>query len=213
MKKCKNCQKEIDPKAKKCPFCQSDLRNWFARHPILTVLLVLFVLGIFGSASGGNKGTKTPTTTSSSVTNTQENVKETVEKKQEQTQIFKIGDTVKMSDYESVVNNVKRYPSYGYGTPKAGNEYVMVNITLRNIGSKEVSYNPYDFKIQDSNGNQTTETYALLEDSFNSGSLALNGIVTGTIPFETPKGDQKLKLIYQPNVWLDNQRINIELVE
>lgn len=59
MKKCKHCQKEIDSKAKKCPFCQSDLRSWFARHPILTVILALFVLSVFGSAMGGSKTTST----------------------------------------------------------------------------------------------------------------------------------------------------------
>lgn len=55
MKKCRSCQKEIDSKATKCPNCRTDQRNWFRRHPILTGILVLFVLGIFGSASGGSK--------------------------------------------------------------------------------------------------------------------------------------------------------------
>ena len=64
MKKCKSCQKEIDKKASKCPYCQTDQRNWFAKHPILTVLLVLFVLGIFVAVSG-NKGTSTTKSTTS----------------------------------------------------------------------------------------------------------------------------------------------------
>ena len=55
MKKCKNCQKEIDSKAKKCPFCQTDLRNWFLKHPILTVILVLIVISIV--SAGGKKTT------------------------------------------------------------------------------------------------------------------------------------------------------------
>jgi len=78
MKKCKACQKEIDPKAKKCPYCQTDQRGWFARHPILTVILVLVVIGIFGS-TGSKNGTSIPssTTTENSVTtNTQANTKE-----------------------------------------------------------------------------------------------------------------------------------------
>ena len=62
MKKCKSCRKEIDPKAKKCPYCQTDQRGWFAKHPILTVLLVLFIIGMI-SAAGGKKGTSTTTTT------------------------------------------------------------------------------------------------------------------------------------------------------
>ena len=55
MKKCKSCQTEIDDKAKKCPHCQTDQRNWFAKHPILTVVIVLIVIGIFGSSGGKSK--------------------------------------------------------------------------------------------------------------------------------------------------------------
>ncbi len=55
MKICKSCRKEIDSKAKKCPHCRADQRNWFLRHPILTGILVLIVISIIGSASDGNK--------------------------------------------------------------------------------------------------------------------------------------------------------------
>lgn len=57
-KKCKSCQSEIDAKAKKCPKCRADQRGWFKRHPILTGLLILFVIGIIGSA-GGSKNSST----------------------------------------------------------------------------------------------------------------------------------------------------------
>ncbi|HBC72990.1 MAG: hypothetical protein UX91_C0006G0182 [Candidatus Amesbacteria bacterium GW2011_GWB1_47_19] len=56
---------EIDAKARKCPHCQTDQRIWFARHPILTGLLVLFVIGILGTAmGGGNKSGSGPAGTS-----------------------------------------------------------------------------------------------------------------------------------------------------
>jgi hypothetical protein len=54
MKKCKNCQSEIDQKARKCPYCQSDQRNWFGRHPILTILLGIFVFFISIAMFSGN---------------------------------------------------------------------------------------------------------------------------------------------------------------
>ncbi len=59
MKVCKSCRSEIDSKAKKCPKCQADQRNWFRRHPILTGVLILVIIGIVGSASGGSKNTET----------------------------------------------------------------------------------------------------------------------------------------------------------
>jgi D-alanyl-D-alanine carboxypeptidase len=43
-KKCKRCYRDIDSKAKKCPHCQADQRNWLGRHRILASLAVLLVL-------------------------------------------------------------------------------------------------------------------------------------------------------------------------
>jgi len=47
---CRHCKKEIPDKATKCPECQSDLRNWFVRHKIITGILVLVFLGFILSA-------------------------------------------------------------------------------------------------------------------------------------------------------------------
>jgi len=72
VKKCKSCQTEIDAKATKCPYCQTDQRNWFLRHPIITVFLVLIVLGAIGAAGGG----KTSKSSMRASTNKQSSVSE-----------------------------------------------------------------------------------------------------------------------------------------
>lgn len=41
-------------------------KNWFARHKILTVVLVLIILGIIGSASGASKSTSTTSSSTDS---------------------------------------------------------------------------------------------------------------------------------------------------
>lgn len=73
IKKCPKCKEDVREDAKKCKHCGSDLRNWFIRHKILTVLLVFFLIGIIGASFG-----KTP---SKSVDSGQElevsNVRET----------------------------------------------------------------------------------------------------------------------------------------
>lgn len=66
MKTCKSCQTQIDEKAKKCPNCRADQRGWFRRHPILTVLLALFILGVVGGIAGSGKSKSTDTNSSSS---------------------------------------------------------------------------------------------------------------------------------------------------
>src|SRR5437763_17098281 len=72
MKKCKSCQTEIDQKATRCPHCQTDQRNWFARHKIITgILIIIIVFGVLG-AVGSKSGTSTPTATdTANTTNTQ----------------------------------------------------------------------------------------------------------------------------------------------
>ena len=64
MKKCKSCQSEIDDKAKKCPKCQADQRNWFAKHKIITIIFAFILIGII-SGSGGNKANNSNTSSPS----------------------------------------------------------------------------------------------------------------------------------------------------
>lgn len=64
LKNCKECSKEISSSVAKCPHCGKDQRSWFRKHPILTVILGLFLLGIFGSVLGGNKNKSSSPTSS-----------------------------------------------------------------------------------------------------------------------------------------------------
>jgi hypothetical protein len=60
-KKCKYCQSEIDAKASKCPKCQADLRSWVSKHPILTILALLFIVPtMLGITMGSDPSTSTP---------------------------------------------------------------------------------------------------------------------------------------------------------
>ncbi|WP_237750498.1 DUF4352 domain-containing protein [Weissella cibaria] len=99
------------------------------------------------------------------------------------------------------VNNVKFTQGTEYTTPKAGTQFILVNVTLKNTGNKSVSYNPYDFKLDD-NGNQTDmNSYAgndeqgnpVVSDDLHSGTLQPNATVSGTLVSEgNPENDIKL---------------------
>jgi hypothetical protein len=65
MKKCKSCRSEIDSKATKCPHCQTDQRGWVRKHPILTIILVLFIIGI-ASTAGSNENSNSNNATKQS---------------------------------------------------------------------------------------------------------------------------------------------------
>ena len=125
---------------------------------------------------------------------------------------FKVAEVVKLGEREFVVNSSKRTKEINaYTTANRGKELVIVNVTIRNQGSQEISFNSFDFKMQDANGVQTSahaSSYSL-PDALNSGSLASGGKVTGSLVFEIPEGDA-VKLIFQPSFW-SNERITVDL--
>lgn len=166
---------------------------------ILIGLGILFVVIVIISMASGGSNTE-PTKVGENNNNSQ---------KQEQQKEYKVADVVKLGDREFVVNSVRRSGAFNYNTPDAGKEYVIVNVTIRNLGKDEVSYNPFDFKVQDANGAQESSTFATLDDSLSSGTLAPNGKITGSMPFEVPQGTNA-KLIFQPSFWSE-QRVVVDL--
>ncbi len=56
-KKCPACRKDVDVKATKCPYCQSDTRTWFKKHQVgLIILGFLFVPILPAFISQGTSG-------------------------------------------------------------------------------------------------------------------------------------------------------------
>lgn len=52
-KKCYKCKEEVLLSAKKCKHCQADLRNWFVRHPVWSIVFGFFFLVVVASSFGG----------------------------------------------------------------------------------------------------------------------------------------------------------------
>lgn len=49
-KRCPKCKEEIAGDATKCKHCGADLRNWFAKHKVLTGILGLLIFVVFVSS-------------------------------------------------------------------------------------------------------------------------------------------------------------------
>lgn len=178
-----------------------EVEKLMKKKILITVGVIIFGL-FFISTLGGDKSSNQAT----EVTNNGSNQSS---EGSSQDVTPKVGDVTKLGDREFIVNSVRRSGAFKYNTPKAGKEYVIVNVTIKNSGKDEVTYNPFDFKVQDANGAQESTTFASLDDSLSSGTLASGGKVTGSMPFEVPIGDGA-KLIYQPSFW-SSQRIVVDL--
>lgn len=97
--KCPKCQEAIQPNAKKCKHCGADLRNWFLRHKIISVLLALLLLGLIGSLFSKDDGN---TTVPSQSTNTEEvQPTKTEEVKKPEETVLKISAKQLFADYKA----------------------------------------------------------------------------------------------------------------
>ena len=99
-----------------------------------------------------------------------------------------------------------------YKEGDTGENHIIREFIEKNKGTEKLSYNPYDFKLQNSNGQQESMTFATIDNdtALSSGELISGGKVSGTITFETIKGDRGLSLIYNNTIW-DSKEMKINL--
>jgi hypothetical protein len=163
----------------------------------VVVLVVVFVLAFVkggsnetaSSDSSGEGGTQQESSTSSGKSEDSGNEE------------YAVGDTVDLSDRTFSVNEaqVDYLPFDQSSLPQPGQQFVRVNVTLANKSTGNISFTPFDFKLQDANGVQRGQTIVEeMPNPFHSGDLSPNDAVTGNIAFEAPEGDAGFKLIYKP---------------
>ena len=101
MTKCKACNADIAKGVSKCPHCGKDQRNWFMRHKVLSVIIILVALGGIGALSGNDKKDTAVKTSTNDTTQTKQ------ETTQNKTETFKVGDVVQLKDYKITLLNLK----------------------------------------------------------------------------------------------------------
>ncbi len=120
--------------------------------------------------------------------------------------IVNAGEENSLDGATITLTKVTRSAGSDFSKPKEGNEFIIVEVTIKNTGTENLSYNPFNFKMRNSKGQMTDMTISLLDQdtALESGELAAGGSVTGTMVFEQPKGDSALVLVYQSNMFLSD---------
>ena len=91
--------------------------------------------------------------------------------------------------------------------PKEGYEYVVVTVKIENKSREKISYNPYDWKMENSQGQESNEAFVVFNNDthLNSGDLRRGDVVSGTMVFEQPAQDDGLILHYYQNSFFDHE--------
>ncbi len=206
-KLCKYCKSEIPADAKVCPNCRKKqgMKIW------QMVLILIVVIGIIGAVAGG--GNEQPASKDSESQKEASATEEKTEKPEEKTEFLQ-SETVTFKDVDFTVTNVEKTTGSKYDTVKEGYEYVIVGIKIENKSDEKISYNTFDWKMENSNGQEVDTAFTTVntDTALNSGDLNVGGVVEGTLVFEEPQDDAGLKLNYYYNALFDeNASFKIKL--
>ncbi len=165
---------------------------------------VIVIIVIIAFAGAGNNSTVNDNTTQTASTQTTQ---------QEEKTEYNQGEEAILGNGAITVTQVERSQGEQYNKPASGKEYVIVHVKIENKGDSNLSYNPFYFKMQNSQGQQEnyTITVGINDDTqLNSGELIPGGSVEGTMVFEEPIGDTGLILVYNDNLW-SSKELKIKL--
>ena len=128
-------------------------------------------------------------------------------------QVYNVGDSVDLNGKVVTVTGFEKSNGNDYDKPKDGMEYIIVSLEIKNNGTDKITYNPFDFKMQNSKGQITSMGFTTVDTktALSSGELASGGEVEGTVTFEQLKDDPGLVLIYQANILNENEVIKFNI--
>lgn len=127
-------------------------------------------------------------------------------KKLKENILYKIGDEAISRDAKITVNSIKTANKFLMDKPKEDNEYIILNITIENIGDSIVSYNPFDFYLKGKDEILKSCYKLKLGDtkSVSNGRLLPGKSITGELVFEEEKDTEGLILKFTSNIFSDD---------
>lgn len=203
-------QQPMYPPGYQQPMMQPLMKPRKARRwPWIIALIVVFFIGIaigngIGSSSSTSITRSTNTTQPDAGTSTQPGTAAVPVGT-----IAKIGQTITVDQVSCTLVSAKVLAPDEFNKPKAGYQYIVVHVTMKNASTGQVSYNPFDFHIKSATGNVTDADFSTpasytANNTLNSGNLDPNGSVNGDIIFQAPIGDTKAELTWASSIFANN---------
>jgi hypothetical protein len=121
---------------------------------------------------------------------------------------FKVGDQVKVGDsFVVTVNSVKTSNGDEISQPKAGNTFLVVDVSVKNVSSKEQNISSLlQFTLKDATGQKYDQTFISGATS-PDGKVEAGDVIKGQIPYETPKSQHNYTLAFEADIISSGQTI------
>jgi hypothetical protein len=158
--------------------------------PLIALCIIIGAL----IACGGSDNTGTKANSGNSTTSSTSDTKPA--------QHFKVGDTVKVGDtWQVVVNSVKTDDGGQYSGLKSGDTYLVVDISLTNLSSKEQTVSSaLSFTLQDSTGQKYNESIDGNAGATLDGKVSAGSPLRGIIAYEVPSSVKSFVLNFAPDI-------------
>lgn len=183
--------------------------NWFARHKVLTVILVFIVLGVIVSAAGGSKTNSNDTTDN----------KTDSAKTDDPAKVAKIGEAAQDGKFEFTVNSSEcGKTSVGaneFLTSQAQGQFCLVDVTVKNIGSEAQTYDSSSQYLFDATDAKYSADNSASFNANPQGSTFLNQInpgnsVTGKLVFDLPKDKTPVRAELHDSTFSSGVKVNLQ---
>ncbi len=177
--------------------------NWGAiiLISLLAAVIVLSCIGIAAVVSNAAQSAQTLNTGTLATTDTSTSVVTP-------SQHFKVGQLVQIgSTWQATVNSVKVVASDQFNTPKAGDHFVVIDITLKNVSSQEQNISSIiNFSLQDATGQKYNETI-LSNATAPDGKVEPGSLLRGQLAYEVPTSQKALTFFFEPSFLTSGQTL------
>lgn len=105
------------------------------------------------------------------------------------------------------MNSVKTSNGDDVSTPKSGNTFLIVDVSIKNVSSKEQDLSSLlQFTLKDSSGQKYDETF-ISGATAPDGKLAAGDVVKGQIPYEVPTAQHSFTLAFEADITSSGQTV------
>lgn len=124
------------------------------------------------------------------------------------TEVFNIGDVIKMGDLTIVANSVRTDKGNDFIKPDEGNIYYIVDVTIENKGEEEATISSLAmFELYDDEGYNYSITVGPDTKGKVDGNLGAGRKMRGELAFEIPADAKGLELVFEANIFGKGQAI------